>query len=98
MTGLTFTCEGCGETHSIESPEDDMPDVLVKIRRVERACRACGHVAEGLGAPTQCRNEGCPDPDRGFGSAERVVTRAVEVALCSACQDGVDAGAIADAL
>lgn len=95
---LTFTCAGCGHEHAVESTEDDLPDLKVKRRRVERACRACGHQSAGLEAPETCPNEGCPEPDRGFGPAERVVTDAIEVPLCTDCQGAVDADTILDAV
>lgn len=89
-TNLTLTCPRCEESVPVHSTDDELPDLRVKVRRVERACRACGETVVGLDAPEQCQNDDCPDPDRGFGPAERIVTRSFSVSLCMDCQDDLD--------
>lgn len=84
-TGLVFGCLRCGSQIDV-APDDDVPEVTVKFKRVEVACRACGHTVNGLDAPGECPSDTCPDPERGWQSAEQVVTKAVSVAICSECQ------------
>lgn len=81
-----FVCPGCGEEYEV-SMSDEPPNILVKERDVERACRACGHRVQGLDAPDTCPADGCPDPERGYQPANRVVVRSFRISLCSDCQD-----------
>lgn len=87
--GLTFTCVGCQSDIDVESTDDDLPDVLVKFRRVERACRACGHTAVGIESPDECPNDRCNNPNRGWTEADRIVTTQEQIPLCEGCQEAL---------
>lgn len=86
---LSFACPRCEEEIPVRS-DDDIPDLLVKVRRVERACQACGHRVEGLDAPESCPNDSCPDPSRGWQPAERIVSTSFSIPVCADCQAALD--------
>lgn len=89
MDTLSFTCPRC-EREIPVTTAGDLPDVQVKIRRVERACSACGNRVTGLEAPPECPSDSCPDPDRGYSEPERIVTNRIAVPICTDCQDDLD--------
>lgn len=85
-----FACPSCDTRQAVTSTDDEIPDIYIKIRRVQRSCLACGEKVDGLNHPDECPNDDCPDPGRGWREAEKVVTEAITIPICVDCQDRID--------